>query len=100
MKKLYHISYVLKLFNGLVYIRNITGRVSYYDGSNAAAVFYTPEGAFSGESNVIRPNRVSGSAAVSSIFGVLRFNASSQVPTAGENRPLNIGMTPAIYLGV
>lgn len=28
------------------------------------------------------------------------FDASRVVPTAEENRPLNIGMTPAIYLGV
>lgn len=28
------------------------------------------------------------------------FDASRVVPTANENRPLNIGMTPAIYLGV
>ncbi len=30
----------------------------------------------------------------------LRFDASLSVATAEENRPLNIGMTPAIYLGV
>ena len=28
------------------------------------------------------------------------FHASNVVPTASENRPLNIGMTPVIYLGV
>lgn len=28
------------------------------------------------------------------------FRASNVVPTANENRPLNIGMTPVIYLGV
>ena len=28
------------------------------------------------------------------------FNASRVAPTANENRPLNIGMTPVIYLGV
>lgn len=28
------------------------------------------------------------------------FNAANVVPTANENRPLNIGLTPAIYLGV
>ena len=28
------------------------------------------------------------------------FDASRVVPTAHENRPINIGMTPAIYLGV
>ena len=28
------------------------------------------------------------------------FDASRVVPTAHENRPVNIGMTPAIYLGV
>ena len=28
------------------------------------------------------------------------FSASRVVPTANENRPINIGMTPAIYLGV
>ena len=30
----------------------------------------------------------------------LYFDASRVVPTAPENRPLNLGMTPAIYLGV
>lgn len=28
------------------------------------------------------------------------FDASRVVPTADENRPMNIGMTPVIYLGV
>ncbi|MWN91388.1 hypothetical protein GQ597_11855 [Gilliamella sp. Pra-s65] len=28
------------------------------------------------------------------------FDASRVVPTAHENRPINVGMTPAIYLGV
>jgi len=28
------------------------------------------------------------------------FDASRVVPTAHENRPLNIGLTPVIYLGV
>ena len=28
------------------------------------------------------------------------FDASRVVPTASENRPLNVGMTPVIYLGV
>ena len=28
------------------------------------------------------------------------FDASRVVPTAHENRPINIGLTPAIYLGV
>ena len=28
------------------------------------------------------------------------FDASRVVPTANENRPINIGLTPAIYLGV
>jgi hypothetical protein len=31
---------------------------------------------------------------------VLDFDASRNVPTAAENRPLNLGMTPGIYLGV
>ncbi|AKJ43897.1 hypothetical protein QQ39_12605 [Pragia fontium] len=30
----------------------------------------------------------------------LTFDASFTVPTAEENRPLNMGMTPAIYLGI
>ena len=32
-------------------------------------------------------------------FG-FNFYASRVVPTAHENRPLNIGLTPVIYLGV
>ena len=31
---------------------------------------------------------------------VLSFDASRVVPTANENRPINIGVTPVIYLGV
>jgi hypothetical protein len=31
---------------------------------------------------------------------LLDFDASRNVPTAAENRPLNVGKTPAIYLGV
>ncbi|SOB60526.1 protein of unknown function [Pseudodesulfovibrio profundus] len=30
----------------------------------------------------------------------VNFKASDAVPTASENRPINIGLTPAIYLGV
>jgi hypothetical protein len=30
----------------------------------------------------------------------LGFDASLVVPTADENRPINVGLTPAIYLGV
>jgi hypothetical protein len=33
-------------------------------------------------------------------LSVLDFDASRNVPTAAENRPLNVGKTPAIYLGV
>jgi len=33
-------------------------------------------------------------------FSTLGFSASRDVPTASESRPLNIGMTPAIFLGV
>lgn len=33
-------------------------------------------------------------------IGDLMFDASRSVATANENRPRNIGMTPAIYLGV
>jgi len=32
--------------------------------------------------------------------GNYNFDASRVVPTADENRPKNLGMTPAIYLGV
>jgi hypothetical protein len=32
--------------------------------------------------------------------GNFGFDASTKVPTADENRPVNIGLVPAIYLGV
>ena len=31
---------------------------------------------------------------------VVTLDPSTVVPTASENRPVNVGMTPAIYLGV
>ena len=33
-------------------------------------------------------------------YGGFAFDTSCAVPTANENRPINIGLTPAIYLGV
>lgn len=72
-------------------IRNITGTVNFLVASisGVANVFnWSGANSFQGFSNNVQ------------IPGGFTFNASRVVPTAEENRPLNIGMTPAIYLGV
>ena len=77
-------------------IRNIEGRI---DGNHSAesknavaasgAVYLHSAGIRRGVEAVIDNN------------GVLwSFDAARVVPTAEENRPQNIGMTPAIFLGV
>ena len=56
-------------------------------------------GAFAG-SNAINPNGGAFQPARDWYAWGFDFYASQVVPTAPENRPLNIGMTPAIFLGV
>lgn len=80
-------------------IRNITGRVG---GGIHNRVFWAglqDAGAFLGSANDGYAN-MPGSKTADGGGVVASFDASRVVPTAPENRPLNLGMTPAIYLGV
>lgn len=56
-------------------------------------------GAFAG-SNAINPNGGAFQPAREWMAWGYEFFASRVVPTANENRPINMGMTPVIYLGV
>ncbi|MCC8466531.1 tail fiber protein [Photorhabdus bodei] len=78
-------------------IRNITGNV----GLQSWGLFARASGAFSGvnlnsEGSVAKKDTPDSA----SIFAYATFDASKVVPTADENRPLNISMIPVIYLGV
>ncbi len=82
-------------------IRNITGSALCQGGvtmgliSGAASNGGVVSGAFvKGESTMTMPNYAPGAS------HQLAFDASAAVPTADENRPKNIAMTPALYLGV
>ena len=70
-------------------IREIFGHISVHDH-----IFNAANGAFElfGNSSG-SPSGASGSA-----YAGVNFRASNSVPTASENRPKNIGMTPVIYL--
>ena len=57
------------------------------------------KGAFAG-SNAINPNGGAFQPAREWMAWGYEFFASRVVPTANENRPINIGLTPVIYLGV
>lgn len=71
-------------------IRNITGKFS-LNGAHAAAM----SGAFTGTGQAT----VNGTGSKYD-FQTVTFNASGSVPTASENRVLNRGLTPVIFLGV
>lgn len=72
-------------------IRNITGTVNFLVSTIAGT-----SGAFvASGANAFQASYIN-----NSVPGGFTFNAARIVPTAEENRPLNIGMTPAIYLGV
>lgn len=77
-------------------IRNLTGTAQ-FNGQEAAQV--QSSGVFNTETaGHRRPNLFAND--YDRDVARLSFDASRVVPTAEENRPLNIGMTPAIYLGV
>jgi hypothetical protein len=79
-------------------IRNFTGsvRAIYQETSeNRTGVFATAKETFQSNSYMS-----TGSLSGGLINWVAGINASLQVPTADENRPLNVTMTPAVYLGV
>ncbi len=85
-------------------IRNITGSYTY---TTLAGAILNNTGATTQLTGAFaRPAVLTKSAGLtvtnygSGKTGELLFNASLVVPTAEENRPVNAGMTPAIYLGV
>ncbi|NDK97669.1 phage tail protein [Photorhabdus bodei] len=78
-------------------IRNITGDVGLWnDGliARASGVFYGVNA--SSKNSFARKNAPDEYAK----FSHATFDASKVVPTADENRPLNVSMIPVIYLGV
>lgn len=75
-------------------IRNITGRMSGINTNLDNPV----NGAFQHEATNWTHAAHNPSGGVG--LRMATFDASRVVPTAEENRPLNLGMTPAIYLGV
>ena len=89
-------------------IRNITGGRRNYAGPTAADGY----GAVGGGSASNQPEKCAtgafklgeatrkGPGFVNTPGCVSAFDASLAAPAAEENRPLNLGMTPAIYLGV
>ena len=77
-------------------IRNITGSAAAYIHDNDHAT----QGALSITDKAQRGLVWQLNPANFGVLAKLNFNASAAVPTADENRPLNIGFTPAIYLGV
>ncbi|WP_368880381.1 phage tail protein [Proteus mirabilis] len=86
-------------------IRNIIGRfgdVRASHSNNGAAIFKTTTGVFSstpGIRNMIGDVNTINNMQPDSPY-VVDFDASKVVPTANENRPVNITLVPAIYLGI
>lgn len=84
-------------------IRNITGSYAMMSTSGMVRVGTSSDAILSGAfvagtaTKTLGPNTTSVGA---SKVADLLFDASECVPTAAENRPMNIGVTPAIYLGV
>lgn len=75
-------------------IRNMTGDLAFFCGG----AMYKYTGVFSTSYSATWTR--DGSAHVSATNGIARFNASSVVPTADENRPVHVTFTPAIFLDV
>lgn len=89
-------------------IRNITGTYQTYAGPTAALAYGAvgvgsasnqPQKCVAGAFKLGEATQNAPGAVVARGYA-LAFDASRVVPTAPENRPLNLGMTPAIYLGV
>ncbi len=72
-------------------IRNITGTIFYVDNYGGSL-----SGAFNYEKNV---GGAVGNGTIG-YYSTANFDASRVVPTAGENRPYEVSLTPAVYLGV
>lgn len=85
-------------------IRNITGSFAISPAAGAAWVNSgSGKSAFSGALKAGAATKTHSfpiAAHGYNAIGDLLFDASACVATANENRPMNIGMTPAIYLGV
>ena len=85
-------------------IRNLTGNLGTFYKSNATFDNSNGSGDATGGTALFWKN-VAGTfgntltSGLSKIGNNPTLDASNQVPTASENRPLNVGMTPAIYLG-
>lgn len=79
-------------------IRNITGHLG--GGGEAGSTLYSTN--LTGGSFYLGggTGQAHGAGGGSGRYQIGYFDASRQVPTAAENRPINIGMLPAIYLGV
>ncbi len=78
-------------------MRNFTGTIT-FTGSQQAVPSPGGTGVFTPGASSAASRPASGTSL--SLPRDLSFDPSSLVPTAAENRPVNVGMTPAIYLGV
>lgn len=81
-------------------IQNITGSINFRNSSGNNGISFSATGAVTrmlNEGSGPAQTQLASSSGGSDIF---YFDASRVVPTADENRPSNIGFTPAIYLGV
>lgn len=75
-------------------VRNVTGRLMYGVSDGISGAFYIDSVQIgTGRQGFLQKNGTH-------TLNTFNFDASRVVPTANENRPLNIGFTPAIYLGV
>ena len=75
-------------------VRNVAGRVLRGLDGGPSGSFYV------GNSPVGQGTRPLTWSSTGNTLSNIDFDLSRSVPTANENRPLNIGLTPAIYLGV
>jgi hypothetical protein len=81
-------------------IRNIVGQASNSSGSYGFLQRVDIPASTSGALAAGDDTTYSLQGTTSDSGSFLKFDASLVVPTASENRPVNRGMTPAIYLGV
>ena len=79
-------------------IRNFTGHFTGGENGKWAIPFQHSSGVF--QRDQAGTATKSGGETMANAYRYVMFDVSHQVPTAHENRPKNIGMTPAIYLGV
>ena len=77
-------------------IRNIQGQITTYNYNTTDS---SQTGAFR-RVTLARSVITTGNQDRNTVHDSVYFDAAFVVPTASENRPLNIGMNPVIYLGV